>query len=220
MKPVNIWSLKWSDGMNKAGILRMSGLALCMLLPGGAEAKPVQSTKYVFYNVGGTTASSVYSAMLARGPNVNGAKAYAATSAVSSQDGKLAQTTSCVIEDYRVKIDFVIKLPKLKNEAVLPASDRSRWRQFSQFLKSHEETHRSIWLGCAQELESKVKAIKVKTCNAAEARASKLWDAMRKSCGKKHDAFDKAEQKRLLQHPFVRTVLNSKRRNTHAAKAQ
>lgn len=206
--------------MFDARFLRLLGVVFCVLSPALAEAKPVQSTKYVYYNVGGDTAASVYKAMLSRGPNVNGAKAYAATSAVSSQDGKLAQAKSCVIQDYQVKIDFVIKLPKLRNEAVLPAPDRSRWRQFSQFLKAHEETHRSIWLGCAQELEAKVRAIKAKGCDEAEARASKLWDAMRRSCSKKHDSFDKAEQKRLMQHPFVRTVFNAKARAKHAAKAQ
>ena len=65
-----------------------------------------------------------------------------------------------------------------------------------------------------------MRAIKAKGCDEAEARASKLWDAMRRSCSKKHDSFDKAEQKRLMQHPFVRTVFNAKARAKHAAKAR
>lgn len=200
--------------------LPILGLACGIALATSAFATPLQTTKYVYYTIAGDTAADLYSAMLSRGPHVNGAKAYAATTATSSQDGKLQQAKNCLIADYRLKIDFVIRLPKLKNEAALPPSDRLKWRQFSQFLKRHEETHRSIWLGCAQQLENKVRAIKVASCGDADAKASKLWDAMRKSCSRKHDAYDTAEQKRLLRHPFVRTVLKAKHSATAAASAQ
>jgi predicted secreted Zn-dependent protease len=195
------------------------GLALSFALAATALATPLQTTKYTYYSVTGKTAAELYKAMLRYGPHVNGAKAYAATTATSSQDGKLQQAKNCQIENYRLKIDFVIRLPKLKNEAELPSSDRSKWRQFTSFLRRHEETHRSIWLGCAQELENKVRAIKADNCGDADAKASKLWDAMRRSCSAKHDAFDVAEQKRLLRHPFVRTVLKS-RTDTAAAAAK
>lgn len=182
-------------------------------------AKPVQSTRYTYYSVSGDTAVEIYDAMIRRGPSVNGAKAYAATSATTTQDGKLLQSSSCQIQDYRLKLSFVIKLPKIKNEMVLSASDRKQWRNFSVFLKAHEDTHRQIWLNCAEDLEAKVKAIKARSCSEADAKATKLWDKMRASCSKKHAAFDKAEQKRLMAHPFVQLVY---RRATasHGAKAQ
>ena len=192
------------------------GLALGLVAAPACFANPLQTTKYVYYPISGNTASELYKAMLSHGPHVNGAKAYAATTATSSQDGKLEQSKSCLIEDYRLKIDFVIRLPKLKNEAALPAPDRAKWRQFSDFLKRHEETHRSIWLSCAQDLEDKVRAIKTSNCADADSRAAKLWDAMRRACGLKHDAFDAAEQRKLLRHPFVRMVMKSA---THTATA-
>lgn len=171
-----------------------------------AHGKPTQTTKYTYYRVGGDTAQEIYAAMLRKGPRVNGAKAYAATSATTSQDGKLLQQASCRIDDYQLKLDFVIKLPKIKNEKVLPVADRNRWQQFSAFLKKHEETHRSIWMGCAADLERQVSLIKTTTCAEADKKAQKLWDKMRNSCAKKHVAFDAAEQKKLMQHPFVRLV--------------
>ncbi len=183
-----------------------------------AAAKPVQTTNYTYYTVGGDTAQEIYRSMLRKGPRVNGAKAYAATSATTTQDGKLLQGASCSIDDYHLKLDFTIKLPKIKNEKVLPASDRSRWKQFSVFLKRHEETHRSIWLGCAADLERQVKSIKSKTCADADKKAQKLWDKMRAACSKKHVAFDAAEQKKLMQHPFVRLVYKRSVQQ-HAAKA-
>ncbi len=186
---------------------------------GAALAKPIHITNYTYYTVGGDTAQEIYKSMLRKGPRVNGAKAYAATSATTSQDGKLLQGASCSIDGYRLNLQFTIKLPKIKNEKVLQASDRSRWQQFSVFLKRHEETHRSIWLGCAADLERQVKSIKSKTCGEADKKAQKLWDKMRAACSKKHLAFDAAEQKKLMQHPFVRLVYKRSIQQ-HAAKAQ
>lgn len=204
--------------MTFAALAPAAALACCVLAA-TAEAKPAHTTKYTYYTVGGGTAQEVYRAMLKRGPRVNGAKAYASTAATSSQDGKLMQAKSCRIEDYRLKIDFVIRLPKIKNEKLLPPADRSRWQQFSQFLKKHEETHRAIWLACAAGLERKVRALKAKTCEAADAKAAALWDAARAACARKHDAFDAAEQKKLMRHPFVKLVYQRSGRTTHAAKA-
>ncbi len=186
---------------------------------GLSVAKPLQKTKYTYYTVAGDTAQEIYSAMLRKGPKVNGAKAYAATSATTTQDGKLLQSSSCRIDDYQLKIDFVIKLPRIKNESVLPPKDRSRWQQFSAFLKKHEETHRSIWLGCAADLEAQVKSIKARTCAEADKKATALWEKMRNSCSRKHTAFDAAEQKKLMKHPFVKLVYG-RSTQTHGAAVQ
>ncbi|MCB1379873.1 MAG: DUF922 domain-containing protein [Alphaproteobacteria bacterium] len=204
----------------KSRLLLPVGLLALGLTAQAAAAKPSQTTKYTYYNVGGDTVEDIYRAMLSRGPRVNGAKAYAATSATSSQDGKLVQSKSCRIQDYKLRIDFVIKLPRIKNEKALPSGDRARWQQFSSFLKRHEERHRAIWLECAADLDKKVRAIKAKTCSQAESRATALWDATRAACSKRHDAFDKAEQKKLMRHPFVQLVYKRSGRMAHAASAQ
>ena len=186
----------------------IAGLAVGFLALGSGPvmAKPTQSTKYTYYTVGGDTVEEIYGAMLRKGPRVNGAKAYAATSATTTQDGRLKQGGSCQISNYRLRLDFVIKLPRIKNENVLPAADRARWQQFSLFLKKHEETHRSIWIGCAADLEQQVKVIRAKTCSDADRKAQVLWEKMRSACARKHNAFDAAEQKKLMRHPFVKQV--------------
>lgn len=188
-------------------------------LGGAALAKPTQTTKYAYYTVSGDSAVEIYNAMIRKGPKVNGAKAYAATSATTTQDGKLFQGSSCKIEDYRLKLDFTIKLPKIKNEKVLPTAERKRWQQFSSFLKTHEETHRQIWMDCAADLERQVKQIRAKSCSDADRKANQLWEKIRAACNRKHVAFDAAEQKRLLSHPFVKMVY---KRSTamHGAEAE
>ena len=51
-----------------------------------------------------------------------------------------------------------------------------------------------------------MKSIKAKSCDDADRKATQLWDKIRAACNKKHVAFDAAEQKRLMKHPFVQLV--------------
>jgi predicted secreted Zn-dependent protease len=184
-----------------------------------AGAAPHSRTKYTYYTIKGQSAQEVYSSMIKWGPHVNGARAYAATSATSSQEGKLVPGKQCRVTDYQFNIDFVIRLPKLANEASLQGETKKRWAAFSTFLRKHEETHRSIWLGCAQELEDQVRALRADDCDDVDRQAAKLWDKIRAQCNVKHDAFDAAEQKRLAVHPFVKLVIRQAANSVQAAPA-
>lgn len=172
-----------------------------------AQAAPAFTTKYSYYKISGENAADVYVSMLKRGPHVRGEKAYAATSAESSQRGKLELTNTCRIKDYQYSIDFTIRLPKLANESALAPSARTRWQQFSSFLRKHEETHRTIWMGCAREIEARVKVLRGRSCSEVDKRAQAIREEVQKACNLKHAAFDAAEQKRLAKHPFVKMVL-------------
>ncbi len=174
---------------------------------GAAEAAPQSRTQYSYYTVKGKSAQEVYDAMIARGPHVNGAKAYASTSATSSQEGKLLPGKQCRVTDYTFNIDFVIRLPRVANEKLLKGETRKRWLAFSDFLRRHEERHRAIWLECASELEERVKALRADDCDEVDREAAELWESIRAQCNLKHDAFDTAEQKRLASHPFVKLVI-------------
>lgn len=184
-----------------------AGVLLSLLGSHQAIAAPAFTTKYAYYKISGDTAASVYLSMLKRGPHVGGAKAYAATSAESSQRGKLELRNSCRIIDYQYSIAFTIKLPKLADESSLSPAARARWQQFSAFLRKHEETHRAIWMGCAQEIENKVKVLRGRNCNEVDKKAQAIREAIQNACNRKHIAFDAAEQKRLAKHPFVQMVL-------------
>ncbi len=202
--------------MNKRALLALSAFVAAGLCSGNAFSKPAQTTKYIYYAIYGDTPAAIYATLVKRGPRVDGVKAYAATTAVSSQSGQLIQGSNCTLNDYRFKIDFTIKLPKLKNEAALKGATRTGWKKFLSFLIAHEETHRSIWLACAATLEAKVKAIQARSCAELNEKSTKLWEQMRVSCAKKQDAFDVAEQARLLRHPFVKLVLSQAGRTSKA----
>ena len=202
--------------MKKSAFIVLGSILCTWPLGGHALGKPVQATKYVYYSISGDTPGEIYTTLVKRGPRVGGVKAYAATTAVSSQSGQMIQDEFCTIDDYKFKIDFTIKLPKLRNESALTGTTKTDWKKFSSFLKIHEETHRSIWLACANELEAKVHAIKARSCADLNKKTTKLWEQMRVSCAKKQDAFDVAEQARLLRHPFVKLVLSQGARTSTA----
>ena len=202
--------------MQKRAVLVLGSILCACLMGKSAISKPNQTTKYTYYTISGNTPGAIYTTLVRRGPRVGGVKAYAATTAVSSQSGQLTQGKYCSLEDYKFKIDFTIKLPRLKNEAALKGATKADWKKFSSFLKIHEETHRRIWLACAAALETKVKAIQTSSCAELNEKSTKLWEQMRVSCAKKQDAFDVAEQARLLRHPFVKLVLTQGSRSSRA----
>ena len=172
-----------------------------------AEAQPLTTTKYQYYSINGASALEVYKSMLDNGPRVNGAKAYAATSAQTLPTGYAVDGQTCRAHNLKLKINFVIQLPQMTNENRLPPLIRSKWQQFSEFVKKHEETHRSIWMGCAREFEARAASLRSGDCESVDAEAAQLWNEIRMSCDRKHAAFDAAQQKVLVRHPFVKLVL-------------
>jgi predicted secreted Zn-dependent protease len=197
------------------------GLAVAAVLISPLAARPLEKTSYKYYSIKGDSPGEIYRSMIQRGPDVNGVNAYASTSATSSQNGKLIQQgKSCRIADYKFSIDFTINLPKLKNEKALTGQTSAKWSQFKSFLKTHEETHKSIWMGCAKTLEAQVKSLRAKDCKSLDSQAAALWKKMRTSCDRQHAAFDAAEQRRLVKHPFVRLVLNGRAVSTKGLKVK
>ena len=100
--------------MNKRAVLVLGSVLAASFISESALCKPNQTTKYTYYTISGDTPGAIYSTLVKRGPRVGGVKAYAATTAVSSQSGQLIPGKFCSLEDYKFKIDFTIKLPKLK----------------------------------------------------------------------------------------------------------
>lgn len=180
-----------------------------------ALAKPSFTTRYTYYSISGGTAGEIYRAMMRQGPRVRGIKSFGTTIAASSQKGRLVQGKSCRIEGYSLHFDFLIKLPRVVNQQALPTVDLTRWQNFSQFVKKHEMTHRAIWLDCANAIEQQTKAIRANNCFDFNKKVEQIWNSVRASCLKQHDAFERTEQAKLKQHPFIKLV-HRKFNVTHA----
>jgi predicted secreted Zn-dependent protease len=177
-----------------------------VLASGVALARPANDTAYEYYSVAGKSAAEIHNNMIRRGPHLSGKNAYALTTMKSAQTGKLIQGKTCRVSDYNVNMSFKMRLPRLRDGVKLSGAERGRWNAFAAFVRRHEETHRAIWLGCAKEMERRVRAISAKSCGAWEAAEKKIVAAVVFSCNAKHQAFDAAEQRSLARHPFVRAA--------------
>jgi predicted secreted Zn-dependent protease len=185
--------------------LLMVGILAGMLMPTSAVmARPFATTHYEYYSVSGMSAASLHQSMVVHGPQVNGYKAYAATAMGSQQNGDLVQTpTGCEIRNYQLKLSFTVRLPRLKSSMPLSPDLRAKWASFDKFVRAHEGVHRSIWMSCAAAAEAKVRAIRARSCEAAQVSASGIMDDVWTQCGKRHDAFDAVQRNPLMRQPFI-----------------
>lgn len=177
--------------------------AWAVFLTGTVSAKPRTKTKYTYYTISGKSARNLYQQMVSRGPHVSGDRALAATSVTTQQTGELSGNSSCRVRNYKLSMDFTIRLPKVRNEKSLAPRLRKTWKAFYKFVRRHEQRHRAIWIGCAANIEKQVRKIRASSCRKVDRLANSIFKKVSASCERKHDAFDKAEQRRLARHPLV-----------------
>jgi predicted secreted Zn-dependent protease len=78
-----------------------------------AQAEPPTVTTVKYYTVNATTAQSLDQQMIARGPVHGPGRAYANIVARPDYSGRLVQGQSCRLEDFTVRAEFTMTLPKL-----------------------------------------------------------------------------------------------------------
>jgi predicted secreted Zn-dependent protease len=195
-----------------------TGLLALVLVGESAIAQPRQTTKYTYYAIQGNTPVSIYATMIKRGPRVGGVKAYAKTLAVSTPSVIIAQGKTCKVQNFSLNFNFDINLPKLQNAGAITGRTKAEWQSFASFLKTHEETHRKIWLAYGSAFEAKVARLKAASCADMATKIINLREQMAASCNKEQEAFDSAQQRVLLQQPFVKLVLSQASASTTALK--
>jgi predicted secreted Zn-dependent protease len=197
--------------------MRLAGSVFALIsiaMVPAAHSKPI--TNYTHYLIAGESAEGLYRSMLRKGPHVGGGKAYASTRMEPQISANTVDSgNSCRIDNFRINMTFTIRLPQLKKS--VDSSLRKSFSRFYEFAKKHEETHRSIWLKCAAEAEALVNKVRAKTCTEAEARGLDIVEQIAKRCDGRHIAFDAAEQKRLIKHPFIKQVLTRQKKRNVAA---
>jgi predicted secreted Zn-dependent protease len=167
-------------------------------------ARPIANTHYAYYSVSGMSAQSLHQSLVVHGPLVNGYRAYAATEMTSQQDGSLLQSgAGCQVRNYKMRLTFTVRLPRLKSGTPMTPDLRARWASFDRFVRAHEAVHRSIWMSCASEAEARVRAIRTGSCEAAQALATGIINETWTQCAKRHDAFDAAQRSPLMRQPFI-----------------
>jgi predicted secreted Zn-dependent protease len=107
---------------------------------------------------------------------------------------------ACRVTDLRFRWNFVITLP-VADESRMSAATRTMWRDFTAYLKTHEEKHRAIFLDCGKKFVPAAAALKgLPGCLGMNAKVRRMVDTEYQACMKKQRAFDqtaKVETKAL-----------------------
>ena len=176
-----------------------SALLAYQTLP--ACAQPTSHTTYSYFPVHGNSLSELHRDMASHGPTANGVRGFGVTSAMP---GTQMNAAACKRNgEYHFGIDFVIQLPKAASPDSLSLAELGLWNRFAQFVKKHEEVHRSIWMNCAVKFEQKLQASAAQNCASGQAKVTRLWSEMLATCGPKQVAFDAAQRGVLKAHPFM-----------------
>lgn len=177
-------------------------LGTSYLSPAGAQ--PTSHTVFSYYEVSGRSLSEVHRDMMKKGPRAGSAVGYGLTTV---QTGKGMTVAACESRGrYEFDAQFVIRLPRIAPSAQLSAADRRQFANFVNFVKNHEETHRSIWMKYIAKVDRELSMPGKSNCVDAHSRAMKLWQDMLSGYRSLHIAFDKQQRGPLRSNPFIKSA--------------
>ncbi len=191
--------------MRIVGLVTVAASVALILGAETAKSEPVFTTSYSYYGVTGGTSTGIYASLLQNLQHLKGGRFHTYTSINISTPKMIKSATGCQVG--RLYVTFLIRLPKHRNETALSASDRRLWRQFTTFIRRHEETHRAFWMGCARSMDAKIASLRGNSCDDLARKARDVIAQGKPVCQRKDIAFDAAETRSLDRHPFINAAL-------------
>ena len=105
----------------------------------------------------------------------------------------------CRATSVNVNIRFVMTLPQASSKGSFTPGTNAAWNNFASFAKTHEETHRRIYVDCANGFVAKaLKLTSSTSCPALEANIRRLFEAEKRGCDSRQLAFDMRDYKRVF----------------------
>ena len=204
------WTCRPASLCGSSAIL---ALALVVLLPSGltpAFGELRTTTAYRQNQVGGTTPKELWRYMRSHpiidedGPAL----------ANITHDHTIAVRTKksggkCRVANIDFTWRFVITLPKAVDEARMSRSTRGQWREFTSYLKRHEEHHRTIFLRCGKKFLAKASRIGGgRTCFGLKTKVKRYIDKQYAACMAKQRDFDRRERRKVANLALSRASRN------------
>jgi predicted secreted Zn-dependent protease len=110
-----------------------------------------------------------------------------ALSVVTRQTGGVCRASSVTLN-----IRFVMTLPRARTSS-MSSGTRAAWNSFVAFARRHENTHRSIYLSCANAFVAKAERMTASTCSGLQAAIRTRLASEQRACDARHRAFDRSE---------------------------
>jgi predicted secreted Zn-dependent protease len=166
---------------------------------GDLKAEVRSSTELHAYVVGGTTAASLVAYMRKSpfpgdsGPAVANIRPHY-TLSIDTTDNDAV----CKPRDIDLDVNFVMTLPEARTPVAFSPSTRSAWDNFVDFAKRHEETHRGIYLDCANDFAAKALQLTAASCASLRESITAMFQAETRACDRRQRAFDRAQYRIVL----------------------
>jgi predicted secreted Zn-dependent protease len=162
-------------------------LALVSLLSLPAVAEPLARMHASYYYIEGGSAAVLAGQMDKAGPVGPDGEHHPARTKweVQWKFKREQQGVACVIGDAAVVVGVAQMFPKWRGEAKGPSALRSRWKQFEDALRSHEDRHKQHAIQAGKDIEAAIRSAKpAGNCEdldtAANAAAEKIVEKYRK----------------------------------------
>jgi len=178
-----------------AGLVALLALAVSDVRP--AQADLHHKTSYRENPIGGTTPQQLWQYMRSH-PIIDEDDGPAFANV--SHDHRLTVKTNrssgaCHVSNVDFSWHFVITLPRAVDEAGMSLAVRAMWREFTGYLKRHEEQHRAIFIGCGEDFLRKAANLTLRgPCFALKSKVKRFIDEEYKVCMAKQRAFDRNER--------------------------
>lgn len=155
--------------------------------------------------VAGATAADIYRDML-RHPihDADSGRSFANLTHEHEVEVAVGQSgAQCRVQKLDFTWDFVMTLPKARDEFELPAKTRQVWHSFVSRLRSHELHHRDLFLDCGRTFVPAAASLTAPQCGELERQVRRSIDLAYDACMEKQRAFDSADTGKILSHPFI-----------------
>jgi predicted secreted Zn-dependent protease len=183
-------------------------LMFCCFTP-AAVAKDTSSTTQ--YPVTGKTAVEVYEDIKAHAPRVASNSTFAFTMIATKTDKReKSAKKSCRYDRFKTTAIYNFVIPRHTNPSLMAAKTQARWGSFVEYLKIHEQGHRSIWQACLEEYDNASLALQGDTCKDLDQQREQLFTALKRKCLAQDEAYDVQFRKAVLSEPFVAQALRGK----------
>ncbi len=181
------------------------------LLAFAVLAAPVyakDTSSFIFYPVGGKTAPLVYEDIKKNAPRVAQNATFAFTMIATKTDKAEAKGKSeCHYKRFRTSAIYNFVIPRHTNSDDLKPKTRGKWANFVNYLRTHEEGHRTIWQNCLTDYDQQSLALKAETCEELNLAREKILNTLKRKCLAEDEAYDVQFRKAVLKDPFVAEAL-------------
>ena len=172
------------------------------------DAEAASQSRLAFYAVAGKTAHDIYEIIKTTAPRVAANATFAFTVPATKTNSKFSKATgSCKFGTFKTSAFYVFYLPKHIQPGTMSKATRSKWNDFVDYLKIHEQGHAKSWDSCFADYDQQALKLQAKTCPQLDKNREKLFTRIKRACLAIDEKMDFNFRKEVQRVPFLAEAL-------------